>query len=79
MSEAKIFFTKSFERDIKLEGEVYKIVQNEDEQLLCVYDQHNCIYKMIGKESAVIYDDSNFKLITRILHQAHIDRYAIRK
>lgn len=79
MSNAKIFFTKSFERAIRVDGAMYKIVQDQQAQELCVYDEHKCIYKMIGKENDVIYDVGNIELITRVLHQAHVDRYALHK
>ena len=79
MGNAKIVFTKSFERFIRVDGVMYKIIQNQNEQTLCVYDEHNCIYQMIGEESAVIYDVEATKLITRVLHQAQIDRYALHK
>lgn len=79
MSNAKIFFTKSFERAIRVDGDMYRIVQDQQEQVLCVYDEHDCIYKMIGEENDVIYDVNNIELITRVLHQAHVDRYALRK
>ncbi len=79
MGNAKIFFTKSFERVIRVDGVMYKIVQDQHEQVLSVYNEQDCIYKMIGEESVVIYDNNNIELITRILHQAHVDRYALRK
>ena len=80
MSNAKIVFTKSYERVLRVDGLVYKIVQDQNEQTLCVYDERcECIYKMIGNESAVIYDVQLVKLITRVLHQAQIDRYALLK
>jgi hypothetical protein len=80
MGNAKIVFTKSYERVIRIDSLIYKIVQNQDEQTLCVYDENcKCIYQMLGQESAVIYDVESTKLITRVLHQAQIDRYALHK
>ncbi len=79
MGNAKICFTKSFERVLRVDSVMYKIVQNQKEQLLCVYNEHDCIYKMIGEENNVIYDVKDIELITRILHQAHVDRYALLK
>ena len=76
-SSAKIQFTKSFVRVINVDTHTYKIYQ-EEEKSLAVYDQHGCIYYYDSVLNEVVYEENVFPIIKRVLHQAHIDRYAIK-
>jgi hypothetical protein len=77
MNNARIQFSKSFTRELKIQGEPFKITQNEN-GYLSVFDQYDCIYHYDATTNEVIYDESIFPQIKRVLHQAHIDRYAVK-
>jgi hypothetical protein len=78
MNNAKIQFSKSFTREIKINGEVFTITQNIDGHL-SVFDTNHCIYHYDATTNEVIYEDELFAEIKRVLHQAHIDRYAVKR
>ncbi len=77
MANAIIKFTKSFTRDIKVNGVMYQIQQNE-KGYLAVFDAQRCLYLYDALTHEVSYDDNLFPQIKNILHQAHVDRYAIK-
>jgi hypothetical protein len=77
MNNAKIQFSKTFTRVLKIEGEVFRICQSQD-GYLSVFDQMEKIYHYDATANEVIYNDTDFSRIKRVLHQAHIDRYPVK-
>jgi hypothetical protein len=77
MSNSKIQFSKSFTREIKINGATFKIIQNLN-GYLSVFDEYDCIYHYDATTNEVSYHDDLFAEIKRVLHQAHIDRYAVK-
>jgi hypothetical protein len=77
MSNSKIQFSKSFTREIKINGATFKVIQNFN-GYLSVFDEHDCIYHYDATTNEVSYQDELFTEIKRVLHQAHIDRYAVK-
>ena len=77
MNNARIQFSKSFTRELKIQGEAFKIIQTEN-GYLSVFDEYNCIYLYDATTNEVVYNEDIFPQIKRILHQAHIDRYAVK-
>lgn len=84
MSNAKIKFTKSFKRVIKVDGEDYVIDQDGSSQSLYVFKKTNKIagvdllYVYHSNTNEVIYNDEQIKEVLRVLHQAQVDRYALK-
>ena len=82
MSNAKLHFTKSFERDIKVDGKHYLISQDQNSQSLYVFEQGEqgwlLLYTYNSSNNEVLYEDTMIGMITRVLHQAQVDRYALK-
>jgi tRNA A37 threonylcarbamoyladenosine biosynthesis protein TsaE len=75
---SKIQFTKSFTRDIVIDSKTFTIMQDYQKQELYIMHMGESMYMYLAKENEVYYFDEDFKLITRIFSQAHIDRYVVK-
>ena len=73
-------FTKSFTRRLRVDGVLYEITQDHVNHMLTLKldNAQDYLYKFIAPTNVVIYDDNQWTLIRRVLHQAQIDRYAVK-
>jgi hypothetical protein len=77
-AQATISFTKSYTRDIRVKGAMFKIIQKQH-TCLSVFDEYQCIYHYDAITNEVAYDENIFYQIKEVLHQAHVDRYPIKQ
>jgi hypothetical protein len=83
MNNAKLNFTKSFERKIKVDGEYYLISQDYGGQSLYMFKEITTqgwvlLYTYNAITNHVIYEDQVKQMITRVFNQAQVDRYALK-
>jgi hypothetical protein len=79
MNNAVISFNKSFQREVKVGSRVFKVIQSKDIQTLAVYESLEMLYRYDAEINKVEYQDETFAVVKQVLHQAHIDRYAIKQ
>lgn len=78
MNNAVISFNKSFQKEVRVGHRVFKVIQSKDIQTLAVYESLEMLYRYDAESNQVEYSNEMFAVIKQVLHQAHIDRYAIK-
>jgi hypothetical protein len=83
MNNAKLHFTKSFKRDIKVDGIHYLISQDYGGQSLYMFKEvatqgWSLLYTYNAFTNSVTYNDDEKQMIVRVFNQAQVDRYALK-
>ena len=74
----KLYIGKSFKRKINVDGVLYIVHQNQEEESITIKEKNTEKEIYCCSKDLVKYNIKDQKLIDRIFKYAHIDRYVIR-